>query len=272
MRVAFATLGCRLNQSDTSEVQALLEAEGFRTVPFETPAEVYVINTCTVTARADYSDRQTIRRAIARNPDAVVVVTGCYAQTNPQAVAGIPGVDLVLGTQDRHALPGLLHQARKRVRPLVRVSDVSEARTLPAIPVRGAMLTEFQTLSPSQDLGAAVDLLLHGSQQDFPVTDGGRLVGMLPRSALIKALATAGRQGLVSAHMQRGCGVASPDEPLEPVLARLQGESCRTLPVLADGALVGLLTLENVGELLMVISATASAPGARAPARYHSDT
>ena len=129
--VAFATLGCKLNQYDTTEVQALLEAEGFRTVPFETPAQVYVINTCTVTARADYSDRQTIRRAVARNPDAVVVVTGCYAQTNPDAVASIPGVDVVLGTQDRQALPGLLHQARKRVRPLVQVSDVFQARTLP---------------------------------------------------------------------------------------------------------------------------------------------
>ena len=136
MTVAFATLGCKLNQYDTTEVQALLEAEGFRTVPFETPAQVYVINTCTVTARADYSDRQTIRRAVARNPDAVVVVTGCYAQTNPDAVASIPGVDVVLGTQDRQALPGLLHQARKRVRPLVQVSDVFQARTLPAIPVR----------------------------------------------------------------------------------------------------------------------------------------
>ena len=136
MTVAFATLGCKLNQYDTTEVQALLEAEGFRTVPFETPAQVYVINTCTVTARADYSDRQTIRRAVARNPDAVVVVTGCYAQTNPDAVASIPGVDVVLGTQDRQALPGLLHQARKRVRPLVQVSDVFQARTLPVIPVR----------------------------------------------------------------------------------------------------------------------------------------
>ena len=136
MTVAFATLGCKLNQYDTTEVQALLEAEGFRTVPFEKPAQVYVINTCTVTARADYSDRQTIRRAVARNPDAVVVVTGCYAQTNPDAVASIPGVDVVLGTQDRQALPGLLHQARKRVRPLVQVSDVFQARTLPAIPVR----------------------------------------------------------------------------------------------------------------------------------------
>jgi threonylcarbamoyladenosine tRNA methylthiotransferase MtaB len=134
--VAFATLGCKLNQYDTTEVQALLEAEGFRTVPFEERAQVYVINTCTVTARADYSDRQAIRRAVARNPGAVVVVTGCYAQTNPEAVAGIPGVDLVLGTQDRHALPGLLGEARKRVRPLVQVSDVFTARTLPAIPVR----------------------------------------------------------------------------------------------------------------------------------------
>jgi threonylcarbamoyladenosine tRNA methylthiotransferase MtaB len=134
--VAFATLGCKLNQYDTMEVQALLEAEGFRTVPFEMAAQIYVINTCTVTARADYSDRQTIRRAVARNPGAVVVVTGCYAQTNPEAVASIPGVDVVLGTQDRQALPGLLHQARKRVRPLVRVSDVFQARTLPVIPVR----------------------------------------------------------------------------------------------------------------------------------------
>jgi threonylcarbamoyladenosine tRNA methylthiotransferase MtaB len=134
--VAFATLGCKLNQYDTTEVQALLEARGFRTVPFETPAQVYVINTCTVTARADYSDRQAIRRAVARNPEAVVVVTGCYAQTNPDAVAGIPGVDLVLGTQNKYALPALLDQVRKRARPLVQVSDVFAARALPVIPVR----------------------------------------------------------------------------------------------------------------------------------------
>lgn len=134
--VAFATLGCKLNQYDTAEVQALLEAEGFRTVPFEDRAQVYVINTCTVTARADYSDRQAIRRAVARNPGAVVVVTGCYAQTNPEAVAAIPGVSLVLGTRDRHELPRLLDQARQRVRPLVRVSDVFAPRPLPVIPVR----------------------------------------------------------------------------------------------------------------------------------------
>ena len=136
--VAFATLGCKLNQYDTTELQALLETRGFRTVPFEEPAQLYVINTCTVTARADYSDRQAIRRAVTRNPGALVVVTGCYAQTNPEAVARIPGVDLVLGTADRYDLPDLLAGLRKRVRPLVRVGDVFQAqsRAMPAIPLR----------------------------------------------------------------------------------------------------------------------------------------
>ncbi len=134
--VAFATLGCKLNQYDTSELQQALEDRGFRTVGFEEPAQVYVINTCTVTARADYSDRQAIRRAIARNPGALVVVTGCYAQTNPEAVTRIPGVDVVLGTRDRHALPEMLEDLRKRVRPLVRVGEVFDSRREPVIPLR----------------------------------------------------------------------------------------------------------------------------------------
>jgi threonylcarbamoyladenosine tRNA methylthiotransferase MtaB len=134
--VAFATLGCKLNQYDTTELQALLESHGFRTVPFEAPAQLYVINTCTVTARADHSDRQVIRRAATRNPDALVVVTGCYAQTNPAAVAAIPGVDVVLGTRDRYELPALLTSLRKRVRPLVRVGDVFDERPLSVVPLR----------------------------------------------------------------------------------------------------------------------------------------
>ncbi len=134
--VAFATLGCKLNQYDTAELEALLAAEGFRTVPFDAPAQVYVVNTCTVTGRADHSSRQAIRRAVARNPAAVVVVTGCYAQTNPDVIAAIPGVDVILGTPDRYALPGLLADLRKRARPLVRVGDAFAARGFPAIPLR----------------------------------------------------------------------------------------------------------------------------------------
>jgi len=134
--VAFATLGCRLNQYESRELQALLEGRGLRTVPFEAPADIYVINTCTVTARADYSDRQAIRRAVARNPDALVVVTGCYAQTNPGAIARIDGVDLILGNQEKYELVRLLDSVKQRVRPLIRVGEISRARALPAIPVR----------------------------------------------------------------------------------------------------------------------------------------
>jgi threonylcarbamoyladenosine tRNA methylthiotransferase MtaB len=107
-RVAFATLGCRVNQADTQELQGRLEARDWRTVPFEAAADVVVVNTCTVTARAEFSDRQLIRRAIRGHPNARIVVTGCWAQTNPDAVAAIPGVDLVVGVSDRHRLGALI--------------------------------------------------------------------------------------------------------------------------------------------------------------------
>jgi len=82
--IAFGTLGCKLNQAETQEMEELLASRGYRAVPFEEPAQVYVINTCTVTGRVDFSDRQMIRRAIARNPQALVVVTGCLARPIPR--------------------------------------------------------------------------------------------------------------------------------------------------------------------------------------------
>jgi threonylcarbamoyladenosine tRNA methylthiotransferase MtaB len=108
--VAFATLGCRLNQVDTEEMRAALERRGFRTVAFESPADVVVVNTCTVTARAEVSDRQAIARAARRHPGARVVVTGCWAQADPGAVARLPGVDLVVGNADKPRLPELVER------------------------------------------------------------------------------------------------------------------------------------------------------------------
>ena len=132
-------------------------------------------------------------------------------------------------------------------------SMVEVKSALAGVPVRSAMLTQFRTLSVDQTLGDAVDLLLAGSQQDFPITTGsGALAGTLSRADLMAALGSAGREAPLGAHMQPNTATADPDEPLEPVLARLQGSASRTLPVVAGGALVGLLTLENVGELLMV--------------------
>ncbi len=127
--VALATLGCRVNQVDTQEMQGRLEALGCRTVPLDSPADVVIINTCTVTSRADFSDRQLIRRAIRANPNARVVVTGCWAQTNPGAVAAIPGVDLVLGAADRHRIGALLDGLGKGAQARVEVRDAASSPT-----------------------------------------------------------------------------------------------------------------------------------------------
>jgi threonylcarbamoyladenosine tRNA methylthiotransferase MtaB len=133
--VALTTLGCRLNQVESQEMGALLEGRGFRVVPAGSRAQVYVVNTCTVTGRADFSDRQAIRRIIRDAPDAFLVVTGCYAQTDPEAVAAVPGVDLVLGNQEKYRLPDLLDSLVKRPRPSVAVGDIREARAVPVAPI-----------------------------------------------------------------------------------------------------------------------------------------
>ncbi len=100
-RVAFSTLGCKQNQFETEALKGMLPAGDYAVVPFTAEADLYVINTCTVTAEADADSRQTIRRAIRRNPAARIVVTGCYAQVSPQEVRAIPGVDLVLGNAEK---------------------------------------------------------------------------------------------------------------------------------------------------------------------------
>jgi threonylcarbamoyladenosine tRNA methylthiotransferase MtaB len=132
--VALATLGCRLNQVESQEMGALLESRGFRVVPAGEVAQVHVINTCTVTGRADFSDRQLVRRAAREHPGAFLVVTGCYAQTDPEAVAALPGVDLVVGNQEKYRLPELLDSLVKRGRPTVRVGDIGAAREVPIAP------------------------------------------------------------------------------------------------------------------------------------------
>ena len=133
--VALATLGCRLNQVESQEMGALLESRGFQVVASGQPARVYVVNTCTVTGRADVSDRQTVRRITRNDPDAFVVVTGCWAQTDPAAAAALPGVDLVVGHREKYRLPDLLDSLVKRPRATVAVGDIREAREVPVAPL-----------------------------------------------------------------------------------------------------------------------------------------
>ena len=99
--VAFHTLGCKLNFSETSTLSRLLENEGFKKIDFEETADVYVINTCSVTDNADKECRHLVRRIQRKAPESLVVITGCYAQLKPQEIASIPGVDLVLGAAEK---------------------------------------------------------------------------------------------------------------------------------------------------------------------------
>lgn len=99
--IAFHTLGCKLNFSETSSLTRMLEQEGFEKKEFEEAADVYVINTCSVTDNADKECRQLVRRIQRKSPESFVVITGCYAQLKPAEIAAIPGVDLVLGAAEK---------------------------------------------------------------------------------------------------------------------------------------------------------------------------
>jgi threonylcarbamoyladenosine tRNA methylthiotransferase MtaB len=99
--VALHTLGCKLNFSETSTIGRLLENDGFIKKDFNEVADVYVINTCSVTENADKECRQLVRRIQRKAPDAMVVITGCYAQLKPKEIAKIPDVDLVLGAAEK---------------------------------------------------------------------------------------------------------------------------------------------------------------------------
>ncbi|NCX96164.1 MAG: tRNA (N(6)-L-threonylcarbamoyladenosine(37)-C(2))-methylthiotransferase MtaB [Chitinophagia bacterium] len=108
--IAFHTLGCKLNYAETSTLSKSLLQNGFTGKNFNEPADVYVINTCSVTQHADKECAMLVRRVLRQNPDAKVVITGCYAQLKPQEIASIPGVDLVLGAAEKFNLPYHLEQ------------------------------------------------------------------------------------------------------------------------------------------------------------------
>jgi threonylcarbamoyladenosine tRNA methylthiotransferase MtaB len=102
--IAFHTLGCKLNFSETSSLSRMMEKEGFEKKEFDDLADIYVINTCSVTDNADKECRQLVRRIQRKSPESLVVVTGCYAQLKPKEIAAIPGVDLVLGAAEKFNL------------------------------------------------------------------------------------------------------------------------------------------------------------------------
>ncbi|KPL58620.1 tRNA (N(6)-L-threonylcarbamoyladenosine(37)-C(2))-methylthiotransferase MtaB [Rossellomorea vietnamensis] len=126
--VAFHTLGCKVNHYETEAIWQLFKEEGYDRVEYDSIADVYVINTCTVTNTGDKKSRQVIRRAIRKNPDGVICVTGCYAQTSPAEIMAIPGVDVVVGTQDRRKMLTYIEEYKKERQPINGVTNIMKNR------------------------------------------------------------------------------------------------------------------------------------------------
>jgi predicted transcriptional regulator len=138
--------------------------------------------------------------------------------------------------------------------------------SLSGIPVSRAMITDFRTLSTHDPLQRAIDYVLAGFQQDFPVLESGTVVGILVRDDLVKAVAGEGAEARVGNFMRREFETADPAEMLETAFLRLQSCACRSFPVLRNGNLVGLLTTDNVGEFLMIQAALDDVRRAPSPA------
>ncbi|MCI0621530.1 MAG: site-2 protease family protein [Acidobacteria bacterium] len=132
---------------------------------------------------------------------------------------------------------------------------------LEGIPVERAMITDFRSLSPADPLGKAVKLILAGSQHDFPVEEDGKVVGVLSRNDLLKALAQEGQSLLVGEAMQRNVPSVDSSEMLEAGLTKLRDCECHTLPVTRRGQLAGLVTTDNMAEFMLVQSALRSSQG-----------
>jgi len=133
-KVAFYTLGCKANYADTEALKTIFESCNYEITSFENLADVYVINTCTVTHNSDRKSRQIIRRARRRAPGAIIAVTGCYPQVNPDELEKMPEVDLVTGTNRRHLLPVMIEQVGGEKFKRVAVEPFGESPVFEKLP------------------------------------------------------------------------------------------------------------------------------------------
>ena len=125
-KVAFYTLGCKLNFSETSTIARSFEEEGYQRVDFDDPADIYVINTCSVTENADKQFKQIVRKALKTNPKAFLAAVGCYAQLKPEELASVDGVDLVLGAKEKFNITQYIDDLTKNNEGIVHSCEISE--------------------------------------------------------------------------------------------------------------------------------------------------
>ena len=151
-KVGLYTLGCKVSLYETEAVAESFEAAGYEVCAFDDVCDVYVINTCTVTAESDAKSRKYIRRAIRKNPDAVVIVIGCYSQRAPEEVAAIDGVGAVLGTQDKMKCVEIAVSRQKQSMTVFGVANAQKQGAIGAECTEASSATMFQELEQNAEL------------------------------------------------------------------------------------------------------------------------
>ena len=126
-KVALTTLGCKLNFSETSTISRLFEENGYEIVDFKSSADVYVINTCSVTQNADKQFKSLVSKSLSLNQDAYIVAIGCYAQLNPDELSSVFGVDLVLGSKEKFKILDYLNNITKNKFPQIHSCEINES-------------------------------------------------------------------------------------------------------------------------------------------------
>ena len=250
--IAFTTLGCRVNQYDTDSMRSLFFAEGFTETDFNGRADVYVINTCSVTHMGEKKSRQIIRRAKKNNEGALVVVTGCYAQLSPDVLAAIPDVDAVIGTNERKNIVTIVRSllGRAKAEAVLAVHDVMGRDTFEEIP-----------LYPSAVEHTRADLKIQEGCNNFcsyciiPYTRGS-LKSRRPDAVIAEAkrLVSFGFREIVLTGIHLGAyGIDLPERPtLALILRRLLAET--------DVARIRMGSIESVEISDDLIDAINSSP------------
>src|SRR6266704_2372515 len=180
---AVATLGCKVNQADSEAIGEQLSAAGFVQRDFSEIADVYVVNTCTVTHMGDRSSRQMISQARRRHPDALLVVTGCYAELNPQVVAALPGVNLVIGNSGKESLVGAINEHLKNS-PITKPHPI-ETTTTVKTNVQNRILPVID--ADNQHIGSDSSLLLFGADEEPQPDNPSPITWVTDRTAISAA-------------------------------------------------------------------------------------
>lgn len=160
MKIGIYTLGCKVNQYETQAMEQELTARGHELVDFESPADAYIINTCSVTAVSDKKSRQMIRRAKKNSPDAVVAACGCYVQTHEKEAKSL-GIDLLMGTNDRARFLDRLEEAVKTRETVADIDDALRRRTFEVLPAGGMANRTRAMLKVEDGLRELLHLLHH---------------------------------------------------------------------------------------------------------------